>query len=88
MRLRSVSRPSKDQARRELIAASRAFERAKAVLDRRRAELHARIVVAAQAEITKSQIARDTGYTREYVTKLVDDAKDRAAREADDPVEV
>lgn len=74
MKLRRVAGTAKEQAQRELLDAARAFERAKAALNRQRTELHRRIVAASRAGNTKSQIARDTGYTREYVTKLIDDA--------------
>jgi CRP-like cAMP-binding protein len=71
----------KDAARVELLAAARAHQRAKAAVERTREVLHARIVRAGAAGMTKSQIGRDTGYTREYVTKLLAEAGVKAEAE-------
>lgn len=50
--------------------ATRAFRRAEDVLNRRRAELHAAIAQAVTDGMSKSEVARRTGYTREYVAKI------------------
>lgn len=82
VRLRYVT--DKEQARAELLAAARAFKRADAVMKQRREALRNAIVRSGSAGETKSQIARDTGYTREYVTTLLADA---AKQRQDVPVE-
>ena len=53
--------------------AARAFQRARATLARRREELHAAIAQAVASGMSKSEVARRTGYTREYVAKIVGD---------------
>jgi hypothetical protein len=65
----------KSEAKLALLSAARAYRRAEATLKRRREELHAAILRSTAAGETKSQIARDTGYTREYVTALISDAE-------------
>lgn len=70
------------EARRALLEATRSFVRAKKAYEGRRDELHAAIVAAVRSGETKSQVARDTGYTREYVTALVVEADKRDAAKA------
>lgn len=65
--------------RRTLIAAARKFRQNERAMERSREQLHAAIVAAVRSGETKSQVARDTGYTREYVTALVADVEKREA---------
>jgi hypothetical protein len=51
--------------------ATRAFRRAEQVASERRKELHNAIVEAVAGGMSKSEAARRTGYTREYVAKIV-----------------
>lgn len=51
--------------------ATRAFRRAEETLNKRRAELHNAITQAVASGMSKSEAARRTGYTREYVAKIV-----------------
>lgn len=50
--------------------ATRAFRRAEDVLQKRRTELHAAIAEAVARGMSKSEAARRTGYTREYVAQI------------------
>lgn len=50
--------------------AAKAYRRAETVLNQRRDELHRAIVDAVAGGMSKSEAARRSGYTREYVTKL------------------
>lgn len=69
-----------DEAKLALLTAARAYKRAEAAYLQRREELHAAILRSdATGGTTKSQIARDTGYTREYVSALIADAKKKQA---------
>lgn len=51
--------------------AARAYRRAEKTLSDRRGELHEAVTAAVSAGMSKSEAARRTGYTREYVTTLV-----------------
>lgn len=51
--------------------ATRAYRRAERTLSDRRSELHQAVTAAVAAGMSKSEAARRTGYTREYVTTLV-----------------
>ncbi|WP_433078936.1 hypothetical protein ACQP1P_38750 [Dactylosporangium sp. CA-052675] len=58
----------------ELDAAAARFRRAEQVMKDRRAELHAAIRAAVGPELLNiSEAARRTGYTREYVSKILSD---------------
>jgi CRP-like cAMP-binding protein len=63
------------EARRALLEVARPYLRAKAVYEQRRDDVHAAIIKAVHEGVSKSQVARDTGYTREYVTDLVKKAE-------------
>jgi CRP-like cAMP-binding protein len=52
--------------------AAKAFHRAEQKLDEQRGVLHHAIVEAVDKGVTKSEAARRTGYTREYVTRICD----------------
>lgn len=67
------------EARRALLEVARPYLRAKATYEQRRDEIHAAIFKAVRAGESKSQVARDTGYTREYVTDLVKTLEKREA---------
>ncbi len=58
----------------DLERAAKAFRRAEAALEARRAELAAAVVAADEAGTRQSEIVRVTGYTRETVRRLVRDA--------------
>ena len=51
--------------------AARAFRRAEETLRKRRVELHSAIAEAVAGGMSKSEAARRTGYTREYVAKIL-----------------
>lgn len=55
----------------ELEAATTRFRRAEQVMQERRKELHAAIRAAISPDLTISEVARRTGYTREYVSKIL-----------------
>ncbi len=57
--------------------ATKAFTRVEAQYERLRAELHAAIVAAVRAGVSKAEAGRRGGYSREYVTALVKDADQR-----------
>lgn len=58
----------------DLQRAARAYQRANDVAKRKRSDLHEAIVEAVLLlGMTKSEAARISGYTREYVTKLCDE---------------
>jgi len=59
--------------------AARAYRRAEAALERRREELAAEIVAADQAGMRQVEIVKKTGYTRESVRRIVDNARKRLA---------
>jgi len=69
--------PTRDTPRKpeeaELEAATTRFRRAEQAMKDRRAELHAAIRAAVSPDLTISEIARRTGYTREYVSKILSD---------------
>jgi hypothetical protein len=50
--------------------ATKAFRLAEKKLDEHRAFLHRLIAVAVTAGVSKSEVARRTGYTREYVARI------------------
>lgn len=81
VRLRTVADKMTD-ARRALLEVARPYLRAKATYEQRRDEVKIAIIKAARDGVSKSQIARDTGYTREYVTDLVKDFDKREAEAA------
>lgn len=83
VRLPTVADKPVSKARADLLVAARRFRAARSAMDRSRDQLHAAIVTAVASGETKSQVARDTGYTREYVTELVNrDAAKRAGADA------
>jgi len=55
----------------ELEAATARFRRAEQAMKDRRKELHAAIRAAIGPDLTISEVARRTGYTREYVAKIL-----------------
>lgn len=60
--------------------ATRAFRRTEETYERQRRELWEAILAAEARGMSKSEIARRTGYTREYVTELLTRLKrDRVA---------
>jgi len=61
----------------DLERAAKAFRRAEATLEARRAELAAEIVVADRSGIRQADIVRTTGYTRETVRRIVRDEQAR-----------
>lgn len=61
----------------DLERAAKAFRRAEATLEARRAELAAEIVVADRSGIRQADIVRITGYTRETVRRIVRDEQAR-----------
>lgn len=62
--------------------AARAFQRTEALLDKQREALHAAIVKACRANMSKAEAARRTGYSREYISDLVNAADRRDAEAA------
>jgi hypothetical protein len=71
--------PSRDTPRTpeeaELEAATTRFRRAEQVMKERRQELHDAIRAAVDPErLSISEVARRTGYTREYVAKILERA--------------
>jgi hypothetical protein len=62
--------PQKPEAA-ELEAATARFRRAEQAMQERRKELHAAIRAAISPDLTISEVARRTGYTREYVSKIL-----------------
>lgn len=80
--MRRGRRPPEDTPlRRELLTAATEFEQAEQALDRCRARLHQLIVASVRSGVSMAQVARDTGYTREYVSALVG----RAAAATEEP---
>lgn len=59
--------------------AAKAYRRAEAALVRRREELAAAIAEADEAGTRQVDIVKATGYTRESVRRIVDDARKRRA---------
>lgn len=57
-----------------LTEATRAYRRAEAALEKRRAELAAAIAAAARAGTRQVDIVATTGYTREHIRRIVRDA--------------
>lgn len=68
----------KTDAQVALLAAARDYKRAQIAMESKRRRLWAAIFDADAAGVSKSQIARDCGLTREYVTVLLGDDKKRA----------
>jgi hypothetical protein len=64
----------------EIRAATRALRRAVAAEEQKRTHLHALVVAARTAGIPQKDIAEATGFTRETIRRIVDDAKKRAAQ--------
>ena len=61
--------------------AARAFTRVQKQLEAQREALHAACVAAVRSGMSKSEVGRRAGYTREYVSTLVTEAdKAEAAR--------
>lgn len=60
------------QQLRNLEQATRAFRRAEEALKRRRKALHEVIAATVESGISKSEVGRRTGYTREYVAKILE----------------
>jgi len=58
--------------------AAKSFQRVEAQLEKQRAALHAAIVAAVRSGMSKSEVGRRAGYTREYVASLVEKAGDTA----------
>lgn len=57
--------------------AARAFQRTESLLDRQREDLWNKIVLACRAGMSKAEAARRTGYSREYISDLVNAANKR-----------
>lgn len=55
-----------------LARTAKAFRRAEAKLEEQRRTLHEQIVATVKRGQTKSEVARRTGYTREYVARICD----------------
>lgn len=77
--IRHVQRDIDKAAEDALNKAAAAYVRADAVLSRRRASLQEAVIAAVRAGLTKSEAARRAGWTREYVTRLIDEANKKAA---------
>lgn len=65
-----------------LLAAARAFKRAKRAYEQSQQELHAAIVEAADDGAAQVDIVKATGYTREHIRRLVEDARKKRAEAA------
>lgn len=66
---------------------ARAYQRAKKTFEERRADLAAAIVEAANGGRLQTDIVRITGYTRERIRQIVNDAKiaEKSAAEPETP---
>lgn len=61
--------------------AARAFKRIEAQLDAQRRILHAAVAAAVKSGMSKSEVGRRAGYTREYVSAIVEAAEKPTAPE-------
>ena len=59
----------------ELEQAARAYQRAEKALAERRAELQRLVIKASQDGVPQKEIVRITGWTRDYIYKLVTGAR-------------
>lgn len=76
-----------EETKAAVVAAAKAYRRAKATADDRRAVLADAIRQAHAAGDQQSDIARASGYTREYVARVLDKGKKRPdAEPGHDPV--
>jgi hypothetical protein len=67
----------------ELIAKTKAFRRAEAVLEERRHALATEIGTAFLGGVRQSEIVRITGYTREHIRRIVRERMGQLEREAE-----
>lgn len=64
-------------------AARARFKRTKAAYEAARSDLNALIVEADEKDVGPSEIARESGFTREWVPKVIATEKKRAAKRAE-----